>query len=514
MRRIAMALFLLCAAAAAQITVEGDVVRNSTGEPIAGVRVAAPCGQSSWTATDAVGHFRCVSPPDFAGRSMMLTFDAPGFLPRKQLITMDPQTSVYNVRVAMTAQAAISGMVVDEIGWPIRATVTAVQYVNMENGGRRMVPVRRVPTDDLGAYRIGKLPPGRYYIRVRPPDVAPWSDYLPAWYPSAALPADARAIDLREGQEVSGMDIPLTPGGGVSIRGRVILPDGYQPSQGYLSIAWEELGSTTVPGTQAPIAPDGSFTIRHVAPGRYTLLATTSTFWDESVPQRYSALRPVEVGGENIDGIALNVAPTPLRDLRGTVVCEGGVRPEQVHITLGRSFANVRLQAKVAADGSFVIPGVWPGQYRGNAYADGGYASSMQWGGRNISNEVFDFDGTEAPLQVTIRPEGSLGHISGTVKDAKGGPVSGGSVILVAAGGTYVASPYGSRSPVGTDQHGAFTVSRVPAGVYRAYVVKDPAEVDAAMNDAEFLKQQEKAFPPLTVAAGENAAVRLVLPES
>ena len=511
MRTRPMLLLLFSAAAAAQVTLEGDVVRKSTGEPLAGVRVSGPCGQALWTATDVTGHFRCISAPDFKGKAMVIWFDGPGLLPRKQLVTLDPQGTHIHIRVTMTPQAVIAGRVIDEAGWPIRSVVTVAQYIT-DNGNRRLEPVRRVATDDLGAYRIGKLPPGPYYIRVRPSSVTPWSDYLPAWYPSAALLADARAIDLREGQEASGMDISLSRGGGVTVSGRVTLPDGYKPAQGNLTIGWEELGSTTIPGTPVPIGPDGAFTVRHVAPGRYTLLATTTTFWDESTPQTYSARRTVEVSGDDIDGIVLNVVRTVVRDLKGTVVCEGGVRPDQVRITVQRSLSNVGLTARVAPDGSFAIPGVWPGRYRGRAFSPGGYAASMQLGGQEILNREFEFDGSDAALSVTLRPEGTLVPVSGTVMDANGSPVAGAGVLLLAAGTTYVPSPFGSRQPADTDQNGAFMAWRMPPGVYRVYVITDPAEVEEAMSDAEFLKAEEKAFAPLTVVAGENPLLKLVLP--
>jgi hypothetical protein len=52
----------------------------------------------------------------------------------------------------------------------------------------------------------------------------------------------------------------------------------------------------------------------------------------------------------------------------------------------------------------------------------------------------------------------------------------------------------------------------VPGGVYRVYVVEDPAEIEQAMGDPDFLKLQEQAFPPVTVSAGENPPLKLVLP--
>jgi hypothetical protein len=105
---------------------------------------------------------------------------------------------------------------------------------------------------------------------------------------------------------------------------------------------------------------------------------------DNSAPPKYSALRTIEVSGDNIEGITLNVAQTAIRDLKGTIACEGAVKPDQVRIAFQRRIANFRLMAKVEPDGSFVIPGVWPGQYVGSAWADGGEVQSFRFGGQEI----------------------------------------------------------------------------------------------------------------------------------
>ena len=54
--------------------------------------------------------------------------------------------------------------------------------------------------------------------------------------------------------------------------------------------------------------------------------------------------------------------------------------------------------------------------------------------------------------------------------------------------------------------------SRWRRGDGRVYVVEDPAEIEQAMGDPDFHKSQEQAFPPVTVLAGENPALKLVLP--
>jgi hypothetical protein len=43
-------------------------------------------------------------------------------------------------------------------------------------------------------------------------------------------------------------------------------------------------------------------------------------------------------------------------------------------------------------------------------------------------------------------------------------------------------------------------------------IAKDAWLAAAVLADPDFLKFQEKAFPPVTVAVGENAPLKLVLP--
>ena len=500
-------LLLACPAiAAAQITLEGDVVRRSTGEPLAGVAVMAPCASTPRMLTDGIGHFRCVTPPGLPPSSFPVVLNGPGLLPRRQTVSYTPQDTHVTIKIAMTPQAVIAGKVLDEDHWPVAATVTVGQYI-ASNGERHLEAVRSVQTDDRGAYRIGKLPPGRYYLRIEPAGGAPWGDYLPVWYPGAPALADARPIDLREGQEAAGTDIQFARCGGVTLRGRVMLPAGYQITQGYLTIGWEELRSTH-PMDPVPILPDGTFQLRHVPPGTYKLLATTSNSLVETTPPRNSALRTVEVAGENIDGITLNVAPTVVRELKGTVVWEGP-RPDQVHVTVARS---PRLSSvEVVAGGGFVIPGIWPGRYRVSAWAENGHVTSIRFGSQEILDRDLEFDGAEAALRVTVRGEGVPVPVSGTLRDAADQPVVGATVILVRSGAQYVPPKPGWRQPPDTDQYGAFTAWQSP-GVYRVYVVRDASETSQSMSDPAFLNSAEKAYPPVTVSAGENRPVKLQLP--
>ena len=516
MGRQLLALLLLSTASLAQIAVEGDVVLKTTGKPLPGVRVAASCPELHWAATDVTGHFSFpVLPASLP--ACRLALDGPRLLPRHQWVPIHPHDTHISVSVEMRPQAAIVGKVLDENGWPVEgATLNAAQY-RTASGLRELQSVASVRADDRGEFRFGKLVPGRYYIYIRPPGVFPGGDYLPIWYPAAAA-ADARPIDLKEGEEVTGMDIHLARGGGVEVSGRVTLPDGFQPSQGHLTVAWENFATTTG-GAPTPIAPDGTFILRHVAPGTYLLTATTSYPVDSAVMPRYLAARTIMVSRDNIDGITLNVVPTPIRDLRGSVVFEGGT-PDQVHIGMSRLLSRFGERAQEEPDGSFVIPGLWPGRYRLSAGAVGGQVTSVRLGDQEILNRVlcgggqgcgeFDFDGTPAPLRVTVA---RTVRISGTVTGDGALPVFGAGLIFLPPGRVYEPGPSGSLVvQAQTDEKGSFTATPLLPGVYRVYVVDDLADAEQIMADPDSLKSQEKAFPPLKVVAGENPPLKLVLP--
>ena len=101
MRKLLLALLLLAAAAPAQtVTLEGDVARKATGEPVPGVRVGTQCGvQTVWAATDSSGRFHLSGLP---ARSCQLSLSGPGWLSRDYSVTIKPQDTNVTVRLVAT----------------------------------------------------------------------------------------------------------------------------------------------------------------------------------------------------------------------------------------------------------------------------------------------------------------------------------------------------------------------------------------------------------------------------
>jgi protocatechuate 3,4-dioxygenase beta subunit len=331
MHRQWLALLFFPAVGAAQTGITGTVVDRSTGLPIPGARVVANCPQPLFATTDAAGMF------DFAGLRpprCHIDVDHAGFLSRKQPIQIQRQDKLISVRIAMTAGAVITGKVMDENGWPLPSSwITLARYKN-DSGPPTLESCGRFRSDELGRYRIGSLPPGRYYLHVQPR----LYDYLPAWYPGELKFADARPIDAQEGQAIPNADFRLTLQQGVEVRGRATLPSGVRPNDCYINVLYTDVPQNLV-GSMA-LAPDGSFRYRHLTPGRYRITAVVGYRPDETVPPTYMASRTLEVRDANIDNLVLNVGPTILRDLKGAIVSDGPVIPERVHVTLHRARSN------------------------------------------------------------------------------------------------------------------------------------------------------------------------------
>lgn len=501
MRKTLTAGLIFCCAAAAQATVDGDVVLRTTGQPVAGVRVKAICPEVHLMATDANGHFQFTGLPAGCGFGA----DGPGIMPG--WVAAPAADANGMVRVQVWPQAIIAGKLLDETGWPVRGTLKLTRHPAIEG-----VPVAITATNDLGEYRFAGLPPGRYYIYVSQAGASYSGGVLtPGWYRSNDADS-ATPIDLAVGQQATNTDVRLSTGGGVELSGRVTMPNGLPTSQAILEVRSQVLGATAGPG-RIRVAGNGSFLIRNVAPGNYYFSVTTSTTYDTKTAPPYLAVQTVKVGKENIGGIMLNVVAPPVHDIAGTVVFPGG-KPDQIRLSMIHLSPNGGgSQITVAADGSFVVPAQWPGRMRlGVLPTIDGRGVSAELGGRPITDRCpmsgitwcgdFDFDGAALPLRVNVA---KLGSVPISVTDAAGKPVDNAAVMFLPPGETY--DPW-SPFPRATARNPA----RMLPGTYRVYVI--PASDDASflMADPAFLQSQERAHPPIQVVAGDNPPLAMALP--
>jgi hypothetical protein len=494
-----IAILALVGAAVAQTTVaEGDVTDRVTGAPLAGAYVSKSAGPNlDISVTDASGHFRLsASDRYFSG----IQVERAGYLPFTQSVRLGQSIPAFQIK--LTPQAVVTGKVEDEDGFPVRDADVQVFRYRLVNGERKLTAASSPggKTNDLGEYRIAGLPAGRYYVRASPGNLhGNWdARYHAQYYPAAIQPGDATRVEVKAGQERGGVDFRLTRLEGVTVEGRAIgLPyDG--PSRRLSIVLWAEdmLGGSDF----AMVRPGGdSFTIRHVAPGTYTIRVLPNA--PQPKPGDLSASRRIEVGDSDVRDLVLTLHPIEAFDWPGTLVAEGDVKQRPTSVIL-RAMDGSGVVAPVNEDGSFLVKGILPGSYSQIIVSSGG-AATIRWGDRTLSpyGPLTLDEKPAAPLKITVRAYSAIAK--GTLLDAAGHPVPG-AVLAV------YSTTDGMRSAAQTDPEGAFTLA-APPGDYSLYAATDSSQA-VDLDDPEFLDLHRKDFAPIHMVAGQNPPLTLRMP--
>ena len=269
----------------------GRVVRADTGAPIPAAEVflgngapAVAVSDSSCckAVTDSDGRFSITNLPDgqYTGAAFadgFVTGDyhcTPGPLSvckdREQDVT---STSHLEMNFRLLPEAVVDGTVTTTDGRPVGAglSVTAVPVALLHETSNGIYSTwSSGVTDSSGKFRLGKLPPASYLIRVRqemgsrvplkPSDVR----YHEAWFGNVSAPQNAEPVALKEGEHRSDIRIAVH----TETRYNIILwldaPAGSPPPREYI-VSMPDSSTTAI--KQA----DGSYLIRNVSPGNYYL---------------------------------------------------------------------------------------------------------------------------------------------------------------------------------------------------------------------------------------------------
>jgi hypothetical protein len=158
---------------------------------------------------------------------------------------------------------------------PERARGTAPRPFSRLDAPRETTP------DAAGDFLLRSLEPARYRLSFRLFDESLYvrSVQLPGATPNAT-PASAAAretFELKSGQQLTGIGVRLAEGA-ASFGGRVVLAEGATPqtpapTRVYLVPQERERADDPLRFYEAAAAPDGAFSFRNLAPGRYLLLA-------------------------------------------------------------------------------------------------------------------------------------------------------------------------------------------------------------------------------------------------
>jgi protocatechuate 3,4-dioxygenase beta subunit len=481
-------------------TVQGLVVDATTGAPLGGAYVSVYGVKPLVTRTDAGGLFR------LEGATGPVQVTRPGYLESSNAAQRKGQ----DLSIRLTPEAVISGKLEDEDGFPVEgALVHLVQYREI-NGERRLSQVRWGRSNDLGEYRIGGVAAGRYYLRVSNGNAMNWDGrYVSQFFGGTAQLSDEHMVEVKAGEHRDATDMRLLKFEGVTLSGRL---EGYSRSTSRQQMPWIRLrsdaGLMDYSSFTTPVQPDGTFLIRHVTPGRYTLVAQTGNGSGQAGD--LLAKLPVEVNGLDVRDLVLTLHVVQAVDVPGTIVVDGGGTPVRMSISL-RGNMGPGVTARSEEDGSFVLKGLLPGHYGIQAVPDfflaarmSGVAAgkppilllatSVRLGEEEVLQKGIEVD--SQPLGAMKITLGKPATISGKIVDAAGQPVAGQMI--------YFLSPAGTAGTI-SDAEGAFQALPRVAGEYHVYALPD----QSAAADPDYLKEHEKDFPVVRVVAGENPPIVL-----
>jgi len=347
--RLALLLCLL-ASAAPSAMIHGIVLERTSSRPLSRSRVTLQVLNNQGTMqtvatafTNRSGQYWFPSLPDgqymvSAGRQGYLetTWGQKRPLGSGVLIPVQGDGVAF-IEVRMYHLGGISGTVVDENQVGLMGVNVIAYPATLPLG-----MVSSAKTDDRGRYRIGLLPPGRYWIRTGPLELEDGSGILPTFYPGSTGTQEAKIIRVDADADATDIDFQPMPGKLFRLAGRVTCP----PNEAFIRVTLS--ADTGRKETNAP-CPLGDYTFDQLAPGNYEILAepiqnpAAGAAWTERMLDR--------------DGVAnLQIAPLPRVRIDGDI--DGGNR-----LTTPLNYLMRRKDAAGAThtitNTARVLPGIW-----------------------------------------------------------------------------------------------------------------------------------------------------------
>jgi hypothetical protein len=255
-----------------------------------------------------------------------------------------------------------------------------------------------------------------------------------------------------------------------------------------------------------------------VAPGAGEAVLRVST-----LATRASARLPIQVAGEDVTGVALN-----LRDgasISGRLSIESAdpnpvALPDTLRVQINPLDDGVTMPAAaqpvsqaVKPDGAFRVDGVFPGEFRLGAISGlppGFYVKEARYGFADALEQPISFSEASGPgYSLEILVSSRAGQLEGTVADLRSQPAAGAAVVLIPD--RHRGRPEFYRT-VATDAGGRFTLRGVPPGAYRVFAWE--AMDSFSYFDPEFMNRMEPQGTPVLIAESSTMRVRMtVIPQ-
>jgi hypothetical protein len=507
--------------------IRGRVLGATTREPLRHARVwLRPAGfaRDISTLTDLEGRFELAQVPPgryrlVAEKRSHLTLEygqRHAREPGKPIDLSNGQT-IEGVDLVLPSGGVIAGTVVDDLGEPVEGATLTVLQREFVQGERRLVPLAdRVLPNDLGRYRIYRLPPGTYYVGAMPlrsnASVDDGVSFAPTYYPSTADIAQAEPIVLKVGQQRLNVDLVLMAARPSRVSGVVVNSLG-QPVANAAVTSWQSIADssyTSSTGPRATTRADGRFTLSNMRPGLHTLGVDAT---NPQTGETEHARMTVNVAGADVDAVVLatiaNVGAT------GRIRLVPGLMDKfpSSELTV-RAYAADAMSVTTAAanqpDWGFALRGIAPGRARrfGITNLPSGWSvAAVSCAGRDITDTGIDIAANQNLGGIEIWLTNTATELTGVVTDAGGQKTTDCTVVVFSEDATRWV--WGSRSVRAErpDQNGRVIVRDLRPGGYFAIALDYLQEGDEY--DPEVLRALQTSATRFTLKDGEKKSLEL-----
>ena len=505
-------------AANAVITVVETDLKSDAGE--SGLRIPF----QAKTRTDGDGRYLVSGLPEgrYVVSAMLKAFVLAQSSDNPELsrtVTLDEGEARENIDFALIRGGVMTGRVMDDEGAPLIAKRIQLYTVD-EQGQKRYYQspfmYEMSETDDRGVYRIYGLPPGRYIISAGDegggdPLSFGSGKFARTWHPDTIDEKQARIIVIKEGSEVTDVDIRFGSARNTyEAAGRVVDRETGKPVP-RVSVSCRSKPEKDAPNsaysTTAVADGQGNFRLTGLPPGRYQ-----ARIADYQVETGYTGeATEFEITNDNVSGVEVKVFPGAT--ISGVVVIEGAdaaaknklqsmsIAPGVTPANSGSYAPRHSTYAKVNADGSFTIRGLSAGRVTFRLISVGSLAPIKR----------IERDGVEIKDAIEVRPGEEItgvrivlyqaqGRIRGQVQ-ITGGPLPDGRQLVALALPPATADEskpsdrmpvaiYGARRSAIIDDKGRFVIEELPAGEYDLSITFVRRTADGSREDSPWSNQR------------------------
>jgi len=279
--------------------------------------------------------------------------------------------------------AVIKGHVRTVDGRPLRRARISVRGPALNNA-------RTASTGLEGEYEVAELPAGRFTIS------AMRGGYLAAEYGQRAFGDDGTPIEVANGATLDKIDLTMDRAGTVS--GRLTDETGEAVSGATVWIQQMQFfhgRKQYVHQTSAQTDDTGLYRISSVAPGEFVVLATFRETWtaDDKPTQtlgyaptyfpgtvsQVEAQRIRVTAGQETGGLDFSLVPGRAASISGSVIATDGAPLAAASVSVGQEVSGPQFMmmsmianGRTAADGTFTVRNIPPGQYQLRAFGAAG----------------------------------------------------------------------------------------------------------------------------------------------